>query len=193
MNTISKQVQIRLLTELLGTVPMDKNIYSTYIESLRPQTTEDEEVETVEEREEKGWTGFHKDEKGFFVYDYYIKGFFKNAANVLKEDLKIKNLKSKVSNLLFIQPRKIYLNCNKADLVVERSLRAQTAQGPRITLARSDALNAGRIIDFEVTLLTGKDELKVDIIEKLLEYGKYQGLGQFRNGGYGRFEVVSVT
>ncbi len=195
MKTVKKAVEIRLLTELLGTVPMNKEIYSTYIESLRPKETTGDaeaEAESIDEREEQGWTGFHKDENGLFVYDYYIKGYFKNAATILKEDLKIKNLKSKVTNLLFPQPRKIYLNCKEADFILERPLRAQTAQGPRVTLAKSDALKAGRIIKFDVLLLTGKDELKEDIIEKLLEYGQLQGLGQFRNGGYGRFEVVSV-
>lgn len=193
MNTVKKSVEIRLLTELLGTVPMNKKIYSTYIESLRPKgITGEEEAENIEEREQQGWTGFQKDENGLFVYDYYIKGFFKNAASVLKEDLKIKNLKSKVINLLFPQPRKIYLGCQEADHVIERPLRGQTPQGPMVTLAKSDALKAGRIIKFDVVLLTGKNELKEDIIEKLLEYGQYQGLGQFRNGGYGRFEIVKV-
>ncbi len=193
MNTITKKVKLKLITDMLGTIPMNKEIYATYIENLRPKNIEGpDETETVEEREEKGWTCFHKDKNGLFVYDYFIKGFFKNAANILKEDLKIKNLKSKVTDLLFISPRIIYLNQKEADHVVERPLRAQTAQGPRVTLARSDAIKAGKIIEFDVTLLVGKGEIKEGIVASLLEYGQYQGLGQFRNGGYGRFEVISI-
>lgn len=192
MNTITKHVKVKLIEEMLGTVPMDKTIYATYIETLKPKDAEGAETETIEDREEKGWTGFHKDEHGLFVYDYFVKGFFKNAATILKEELKIKNLRSKVSDLLFIQPRRIYFNIKKCDSTVERPLRAQTAQGPRVTLARSDAIKAGRTFEFDVVLLTGKNELKEDIIKKLLEYGQLQGFGQFRNGGYGRFEVVSI-
>jgi hypothetical protein len=195
MNTVTKSVKVQLTTDLLGTIPMNKEIYSTYIESLRPVEKNEEgepEVENVEEREERGWTTFMKDENGFFVYDYYIKGFFKHAATVLKEDLGIKNLRSKISDLLFVSPRIIYLDCKIPDLVVERSLRAQTAQGPRITLAKSDAIKAGKIISFDVTVFVGKGELKGEIVGKLLEYGAFQGFGQFRNGGYGRFEVISV-
>lgn len=190
MQTVQKHVKVKLTEDLLGTIPMNREVYSAYIESLKPKDNAEDESENVTEREESGWTTFLRDkERGLYVYDYYVKGFFKNAANVLKSDLKIKNLRSKVSDLLFVTPRKIYLNCKEPDFILERPLRAQTAQGPRITLAKSDAIKAGKIIEFDVILLTAKGELKPDIIEKLLEYGKLQGFGQFRNGGYGRSEV----
>jgi hypothetical protein len=192
MEIVKKHVKIKLITELLGTVPMDKEVYATYIASLKPVTETEDEIETVDSREERGWTSFHRDANGLLVYDYFIKGFFKNAGNVLKEELKIKNLRSKLSDLFFIQPRKIYLGKKKPDGVIERPLRAQTAQGPRVTLARSDYIAAGTEIEFDVALLQGKGELKDGIIAQLLEYGQLQGLGQFRNGGYGRFEVVSI-
>lgn len=182
-------VRIRLLTPMLGTVPKDKAVYSTYIAGKDPERAE--EVDSVEEIEEKGWTGFHKDESGLFVFDYFIKGFIKNAGNVLKEEVKIKNLRSKLSDFLFVFPRKVSLGKQTPDGVLERPLRAQTAQGPRVTLARSDYIAEGTEISFTIKII-GHKEITIDKIKELLAYGELQGLGQFRNGGFGRFEVVEI-
>ena len=80
-----KHFKIVLTTEMLGTVPKDPDIYQTYIESKKPDNNTDEEYLTVEKIEERGWTGFHSDENGLFIYDYMIRGFLKNAGNVLKK------------------------------------------------------------------------------------------------------------
>jgi hypothetical protein len=170
-------------------------VYSDYIETKKPEGLRDElEVETViENLEHKGWTGFHQDDTGLFVYDYFIKGFLKNAGNILKDGLEVKALKSKLSDFLFVFPRKIYLGGkDRADGIIERPLRAQTAQGPRVTLARSDKLDEGTEISFEIRFLP-HPAINDKLIKELLEYGQYQGLGQFRNGGYGRFEIVSYS
>jgi len=186
----TKTYRVKLLEDMLGTVPKDQEVYRTYIESKKPERLNDEdEYLTVEKTEEKGWTGFHGDERGLFIYDYMIKGQLKNAAMVLKDELGIKALRSKIDNLLFVFPRKIYLGKNKPDGVVERPLRAMTAQGPRVTLARSDSIAAGTEFDFEFLLLPHK-ELTWAVVRKLLEYGELVGYGQFRNGSYGRFSVI---
>jgi hypothetical protein len=171
---------------MLGTVPKDKEVYKSYIAS-KAATLENgiEEVGTVEEIEAKGWTGFHRDEKGYFIYDYMIRGFLKEAGNTLKEAVKVKNLKSKIDRYVFIYPRRIFLAA-ETDGHLERPLRAMTMQGPRVTLARSDYVKEGTVIRFQVKLLENK-EITMDLIKELLEYGQFQGLGQFRNGSYGRF------
>jgi hypothetical protein len=183
------KIKIRLITEMLGTVAQDQEIYKTYIESKKPEGIDEQEYLTVEKIEEKGWTGFHKDENGLFIYEYMIKGFLKSAGNVLKDIVKIKALRSKIDDYVFIKPRKIYLGQDKADGVVERPLRAMTMQGPRVTLARSDYINAGKELEFEIILIPHK-EITEDKILTLLKHGELMGLGQFRNGGYGRFEVL---
>lgn len=186
-----RNYRIELLTEMLGTVPMDPEVYKTYIESKRPENgVVEDEAATVDKIEEKGWTGFHRDENGLFIYEYMVKGFLKAAGNVLKEELTIKSLRSKLDDYLFIAPRRIYLDQAIPDGVIERPLRAMTMQGPRVSLARSDYIRAGKIIEFTITLLPHK-ELKWNIVERLLAHGELMGLGQFRNGGYGRFAVVS--
>ncbi len=186
----TRNFKVRLLTEMLGTVAMDPEVYKTYIESKKPESANGEdEYLTVDKIEEKGWTGFHRDENGLFIYEYMIKGFLKNAGNVLKDTIKIKALRSKIDDFLFVQPRRISLGTYKADGVIERPLRAMTMQGPRVTLARSDYINPGKQIEFSITLFPHK-ELKWEVVDILLAYGAFMGLGQFRNGGYGRFEVM---
>jgi len=188
----TRKCVIELTTEMLGTVTKDPEVYRTYIESKKPKGKEgDNEYLTVGKIEEKGWTGFHRDDEGLFIYEYMVKGFLKHAGNILKDDLKIKALRSKLDDFLFVSPRRIRLGKSEPDGVVERPLRAMTMQGPRVTLAKSDMLNAGLRIEFELKLLPHK-ELKWATVERLLEHGELMGLGQFRNGGYGRFKVVSL-
>ena len=69
--------------------------------------------------------------------------------------------------------------------VLERPLRASTAQGDRVALARSDTCPAGTQIEFDVLIL---GQVTQSLLEEWLEYGRLRGLGQWRNGGYGTFE-----
>jgi hypothetical protein len=185
------KVRIKLLTEMLGTVSKDPTVYKTYIENKKPITVEEDESLTVEKAEDSGWSGFHKDEEGLFIYEYMIKGFLKQAGNVLKDILKIKALRSKIDDYVFIDPRRIHFNLNEPHGVLERSLRSMTPAGPRTSLKRSDLINAGTEIEFDLTLIPHK-EITIETLITLLSYGKKIGLGQFRNGGYGRFEVISI-
>lgn len=183
-----REFHIELTTEMLGTVTKDPEVYKTYIESKKPESVTEEEYLTVDKIEEKGWTGFHRDDQGLFLYEYMIKGFLKASGNVLKDELKIKALKSKIDDFVFIQPRRIYLGKMEPDGSVERPLRAMTMQGPRVTLARSDKINEGTKINFTIALLPHK-EITWEVLDRLLAHGELMGLGQFRNGGYGRFVV----
>jgi len=203
-----KIVRVRLIEDMLGTVPKDKEVYATYIETKKPETETEDETETVDnamELEEKGWTGFHSDDTGLFIYDYMVKGFVRYAGNVLKETIQnplkskkdkpaygIQALRSKLTDFFFVYPRRIHLGKTEPDGSLERPLRSITAKGPRTSLARSDTIVAGTEFEFEYELLKHK-EIKHETIAELLAYGERQGLGQWRNAGYGRFEVVSIS
>ena len=190
-----------MLTEpMLGTVPYDPEIYSSFIESKKPSNIKDDESASVEKREIKGWTGFHKDDGGLFIFDYMIRGFLKHAGNVIKEELKIKALRNKISKFVFVFPRKIYLGIDKPDEIIfcgphgpidreaeERPLKCRTPQGERVSLARSDTVKEGRIFDCEIHVLA-PGVISETTIRKILDYGQYQGLGQFRSGSFGRFD-----
>lgn len=185
----SKSYTLRLITPMLGTVPKDPEIYKNFIESKKPEEIQEPEYTSVESVEQRGWTGFHSDERGLFIYDYMIRGFLKNAGNILKKEVGMKNLRSKIDNQLFIFPRKIHLGVPVAG-VLERPIRVLTMQGPRVCLIRSDYVDEGLEITFTAKWLTSGD-ISEKLIDSLLSYGELCGLGQFRNGSYGRFEVVS--
>jgi len=188
------EVQIVLAEPMLGTVPKNKEVYEKYIESKREKANGDSETDTVTEIDENtGWTGFHADDDGLFVYDYMVKGFLKHAGNTLKDILGVKALKSKLTNYVFVHPRKIHFKDNGAFIaephdVLERPLLANTPQGPRVTVTRSDLINAGVTLYFEITLFHHK-EITTELIQAILEYGRFSGLGQWRNASYGRFDV----
>jgi len=74
-------VKLTLIEPMLGTIPKNKEIYAKYIADKTTEINKLEEVETVTEVEESGWTGFHSDEEGIFIYNYMLKGFLKEAAN----------------------------------------------------------------------------------------------------------------
>ncbi len=187
------KVRLTLKEPILGTVPKDPEVYKNYIQSKSPRL-EDDETDSVpvasDELEKKGWTGFHTDKNGVFLFDYQILGFFKEAGNCLKEQLGIKNLRSKIDMFVFVEPRRIYIAKEPAGYI-ERPLRGQTMQGPRVTLVRSDYVPAGTSFEITIKILKNK-EIDKDVICNILEYGELRGLGQFRNGGYGRFtfEVI---
>ena len=184
------KVTIELMDKMLGTVPKDPEIYKTYIASKAAEV-EPVEAQDIQKVEEKGWTGFFKDEeKGVYILNYMITGFLKEAANNLKEQFRITNFRNKVGNFVFTEPRQIYFGKMDVDGVLERPLRGQTAQGPIVSLARSEYINEGNTLNFQLVILDNK-EFKADTIKELFEYGEYKGLGQFRNGSYGRFKLIS--
>ena len=65
----------------------------------------------------------------------------------------VKQLQDKVKRYCFVRPRKVRLPAIAGQL--ERPLRAQTAQGPRVTVVRSDIVPAGSCISFELHVLRG--------------------------------------
>ena len=183
-------VELTFTEPLLGTVPKNKTIYSDYIANRQADLdVADEEIETVPIDPEKGVTGFHEDEDGPFLYDYILKGFFKDAASMLRRvggthSSKLRAYKKVIDGLVFIQPRRIHLQLAGPMETLERPLRAQTAQGERVSLAKSYIAPVGTQIAFDVILMNSTLE---PLLREWLDYGLMRGLGQWRNAGYGRF------
>lgn len=70
----------------------------------------------------------------------------------------------------------------------QRPLRAQTMQGERVAIADSEEIEAGAYIEFDVITLTNdKKPLGNQIVEEWLQFGEFNGLGQWRNSGHGAF------
>lgn len=206
-NTTYK-VKLELLEPMLGTTPALKSIWQNHIatkqaKSLKKQGKTEEEIQTElaellegvpgdEEMLEAGLTTFLKDETGYYVTDYFVEGFLKSAALVMREWGNLKQLRSKVRQDLQVTPRRIYVAKPDAQLeIIERPLRAKTAQGERVSIARSHAIPAGTILDFQIR--SWKGTITKTCLAEILEYGQKEGLGQWRGGGYGRFAVVELN
>lgn len=187
------KVKLTFTEPILGTVPKDPDVYAAHI-AIRAALDDEqlaEELATVEKVEEKGWTGFHKVDGEPILYDYVIKGFLKDACGMLRratgtKSSKLTAYKKVIDGLVFAKPRRIPLSLNGGDMgVLERPLRAQTAQGERVCLARSDTCPIGTTIEFTL-FVVGK--VKQPLLEEWFDYGQLRGLGQWRNASYGSFE-----
>lgn len=80
----------------------------------------------------------------------------------------------------------------EADGFLERPLRANTLQGPRVALARSEEITGDWYVDVTIKVLMNNSTAKgqkfdMELIENLLSYGELKGLLQWRNGGHGSF------
>lgn len=190
------QVELTFTEPLLGSVAKNKQVYTDYIKSkadkdLHSPDTSDADAMVSDDLEEKGWTTFYTDAEGRpCLMDYQIKGFIKEAGNQLKDQLKFKALRSHIDNEVFVFPRVIPLaeSLVEGD-VLERPLRAMTMQGPRVTVMRSDLVPTGTKIGFEMKVLVGS-KIDEEVLRNCLDYGQLKGLGQWRNGSYGRFTYV---
>ena len=188
------KIRITFTEEVLGTSSNNPEIHDEFIASKAPDApSRAEEVEAlgVDEVVEKSMTVFPKLEDGTpFVWDYQIKGFFKDTCGVLRKvtgslSSKIKAYKKEIDGLVFVKERKIpFQNYGKIG-ECQRPLRGQTAQGERIALAHSETVQADSYIDLTIVCL--KDDM-MKAVKEWLDYGKFRGLGQWRNSGKGRFE-----
>lgn len=189
------KVKITFTEELLGSANNNPEIHEDFIASKSDDTKKTaEEVAAIpaEEKIEESRTVFPRGEDGEpIIWDYQIKGFFKDACGVLRtvsgtKSSKVKAFKKYIDGRVFPQPRRIKIHDIGEIGSCQRPLRASTAQGERIALANSETISAGAWCEFEILLLADEDEAW---IKELLEYGKLRGLGQWRNSGKGRFEV----
>jgi hypothetical protein len=206
------RVKVTFTEEILGTLPKQEDIYREFIASKSPDagTIEDEVAAVgVDEVVEKGMTVFPRNKDGApFLYDYQIKGFFKDSCGMLarvggkdekgkklktaNESAKITAYKKVIDGLIFVLPREIPLTLptDSSIGICQRPLRAQTAQGERVALAISESIPAGASIEFTIQCLSDEYETAV---REWLDYGALRGIGQWRNSGKGRFEWEEIV
>lgn len=188
---------------MLGTWPSNQNIAREFIASKSPDaaTVEDEVAALgADAVADKGMTVFPRNENGEPVlYDYQVKGFFKDSCGMLSriggkteagkkkavnESGKITAYKKVIDGPIFVQPRMIPIHFTGNIGECQRPLRAQTAQGERVSLANSEEIPAGSTCEFEVLCM---DDAHEKAVLEWLEYGQLRGIGQWRNSGKGRF------
>lgn len=189
------KIKLTLLEEMLGTKASNKDVFSDFIASKAPDGDKrKEELDTAEHREEAGTTVFSRQDGIVGMWDYQFRGFFKDACSAMNRmDSECRNgleklsaYKSKIDGCVFINPRfiPIQLPAGGKVGVCERPLRAETAQGPRVSVCRSETVPAGSTMEIEINILS--KEL-MPYVREWLNYGKLRGLGQWRNSGKGKF------
>lgn len=198
------KVKITFLEEILGTSPANTEVYRDYIGSKAPDAGKlADEVAALgaDTVADLGRTVFPKDAEGRpFLWDYQIKGFFKDACSMLarcagkdpvtgkkiptNESSKLTAFKKVIDGTIFVEPRRIQIQFDGPTGELQRPLRAQTAQGERVTLVCSETAPEGATIEIAITCLNDKDEAAV---REWLDYGRLRGIGQWRNSGKGRF------
>ena len=204
------KIELTLLEELLGTSPVNEDLYREFIASRRPEGVDEAEAEAlppIDEEIQKGTTIFARDPEGRpALWDYQIKGFFKDACQALSRctgtvSARLAAYKKIIDGVLFVAPRQIplILPADAAIGICQRPLRAQTAKGERVSLARSETVPPGTTLSVTVRSLSekfgkgkdgedgGKSVHMIDLLNEWCEYGQLRGLGQWRNSGKGRF------
>ena len=174
------KVKLTFTEPVLGTWPSNQNIAREFIASKSPDaaTVEDEVAALgADAVADKGMTVFPRNEAGQPVlYDYQIKGFFKDSCGMLgriggktetgkkkavNESGKITAYKKVIDGLIFVSPRMIPICFSGEMSECQRPLRAQTAQGERVSLANSEQIPAGSTCEFEVLCMDDSHEKAV--------------------------------
>ena len=182
----------------MATKPADPKVFEVYVASKHPSgTPERDELENADSVEDRGSTVFHRENDEPGVYDYQIKGFFKDACGALRraDDTLSKDLKaykSVIDGVVFVNPRFLLFRMPEGSVVgvCERPIMTQSAKGPRVALARSESVPVGTTLEFEVQLLA---KATLPLVKEWLNYGALRGLGAWRNSGRGRFSWEKIS
>lgn len=201
------------ITPMLGSNPANPKIYSEFvaskaenIEKALEETAmlpnEDDLREKLEQIKTMGLTVFLRDGENLVIGNHVIKGFLKAAMLALKDQIGITAPKSKVDNYVFVLPTYIPIlrdgkPIKAPDGYNERSLRAETMQGPRVTLASSEQIEAPWTVEIDIRLVWNSGSAKSkgitwETVETALGYGELKGLGQWRNAGNGSFTFERI-
>ena len=193
MTIETMKIRITLIEEMLGTASGNPELHREYIASKAPDAEKrEEEVARLgaDEVAEKQMTIFPRDEHGQpFLWDYQIRGFFKDACGGLRtvpssKSKALTSYKKKIDRQIFAFGRRIPIQFGGEVGNCQRSLRAQTPQGERVALAESETVPEGSVIELKVGTL---DPAHWPVIREWLNYGVLSGLGCWRNSGKGKF------
>jgi hypothetical protein len=195
------KVKITLTEEMLGTKSSNKDLFDQWqaskaptVEAQKQELANADAVELPPPPQKPTSTIFHRENGQIGIYDFQIKGFFKEACGALNRFdpeyrgglAKLSAYKTKINTCLFVFPRFIpaTLPAGMEPGKCDRPLKADTPQGTIVTLVRSETLPIGTTLEFEVKVFI--KDLEPYIIE-WLKYGFFNGLGQWRSGSKGRY------
>lgn len=199
MKTNVLKVRLTFTEEVLGTASNNPEIHDEYIASKAPDAaSHDEEISAVDVNEiiEKSMTVFPRSDSGEpILFDYQIKGFFKDACGMLRrvkgsKSSGVKAFKKEIDGLIFVEPRQIPFKFDGKMGECQRPLRASTPQGERVALAHSETIPAGATLEIEIRYML---DSHLPLIKEWLDYGALRGIGQWRNSGKGKFTWEEIV
>lgn len=166
-----------------------------------------ESLKTLQEKG-PGTTVFfwNKEKSRPMIGDHMIYGFMKAAAEAIGRCSKEKGRGKILESIGYTQSiinqhvrlAERYITFD-ADIVraedgtpqyLQRSLRAETAQGPRITLAKSEIVPEGAKLEFTMRVMDGSPIDDIKVLKRIFDYGDFVGLGQWRSAGHGMFNYT---
>lgn len=208
IKTNKLNVKITFIEEVLGSLPGDPEVFMNFV-SQNKDTLDEEMVAIIESNKDPldKITVFPRTEEGIpFIYDYQIKGFFKEACSSMckcrtkdpetgkyikgdNESSKIFAFKKVIDGLVFPNPRKILFEGKNVTphtelSLCQRPIRIEEKNGERVALACSEVVPAGTTCTFSILFMNSDHEAA---IREWLDYGEFRGLLQWRNSGKGRF------
>lgn len=196
-----RRIKVTLTDEMLGTNPR-ADVHEKFISSNAPDAeTRAQELEHLptDEMVKNEMTVFYRDQDGApAMACYHMYGFFKSACGFLRkvsgtESSKCKAYKKAIDGLIKVYPdaddltgRFLTLHLPEGGEIgnCQRPLRAQTMQGERVALANSETVPAGTWFECDIVAF---DDKMWTMIEEWLNYGQFNGLGQWRSSGKGAF------
>jgi len=202
------RVTMKVRDRIYGGTPKNKDVIATWVVATTGYQDELTEVQTKEALEtmtesvaEKMWTGFPRDETGWFIWDRQIKAAFKEAGVLLGIFKKKRGSKQIIQHGSFLirgvdHERRIYpemINLPEPLDVEEGPIHVQTPKGPRTALKRQDYM-AAPTFKFEIWVLKTQPAETRHIGEKeivhMLTFAQENGLGASRSQGNGKFDVI---
>ena len=138
------KIRLTFLEPVLGTWPSNENVARDFIASKAPDaSTIEDEIAALgaDVVADKGMTVFPRANGCPVLYDYQIKGFFKDACGMLTrvkstKSSSLKAYKKIIDGLIFVEPRHIPIQTNGEIGECQRPLRAPTPQGERLRTRR---------------------------------------------------------
>lgn len=175
MNTY--QVKIRLITPYLQARFSENAQKSLKIKAGNKAKLDDDD----------SWKDLiYEDEKGIYIPAKHLRESFVNGGKGIKKK-PYGSFKEIVQSYFFISPNEIYIDKKKPDKISESF--PSRADGMRVKLLHP-MFDAGLEIEFE--LKVSSDEVDASTIKMIIEKaGAEKGIGAWRAGGHGRFELVS--
>lgn len=218
------KVKITTTEPMLGMTPASPELYEQFLAlkekklDVRRALNEEKKEEELQalrlERDEqaqenRGITVFPRDTDGTPIFwDFHFKGFLKDTFKALLQSgdkewsktacpLNPYNVAKRVDQLMFPEPRRIRIDIPEGTEITRysRPLRKPDTRNREIessAIASSECIDAGATLEVTFTIL---NDQYLKYVKYALDYGKFRGLGQRRNDGFGRFtyEIVEES